>query len=321
MTESWANIISKEIDDVEKFIIKQLNSDNPELEEMCRYVIEAGGKRVRPIVCILSHLACGGTDINRAISIGSAFEIVHSATLIHDDINDGGELRRGRKTLHKKYTLTKAIVAGDFMLIRGYQALGPVGDEIMEIIVKAASMMSESEFIQKDNEHKSTVTEDTYYDIISGKTAMLICASAMSGAYIATDDADKLEAIRNYSYKIGMAFQIIDDLLDVIGVTTTTGKKVGLDLMEGKPTLPIIYAMEDEKLGEELKTIFNKSEASDEDVKRALQIISETDSIPKCRAKADEIINEAIDALMELPESQYRDSLEGLAKYIASRNR
>ena len=124
MATVWTDSIKDDIARIEEFILDTIHSENPELDEMCRYVVQSGGKRVRPIVCLLSHLALGGQDRERAIHIGSAFEIVHNATLIHDDINDGGELRRGRRTLHREYTLTKAIVAGDFMLTRGYKALG-----------------------------------------------------------------------------------------------------------------------------------------------------------------------------------------------------
>ena len=148
MAVTWTDSIKGDIDRIESYILETIHSDNRELDEMCRYVIQSGGKRVRPIVCLLCHLALGGIDRDRAIRIGSAFEIVHSATLIHDDINDQGEMRRGRRTLHREYTLTKAIVAGDFMLTRGYKALGSIPEEAMEVIANAASSMSEGEFIQ-----------------------------------------------------------------------------------------------------------------------------------------------------------------------------
>lgn len=320
MVESWTAIISKEIEDVEKTIIDTLHSDNEELDEMCRYVIEAGGKRVRPIICILSHLACGGTNIDRAISVGSAFEIVHTASLVHDDINDNGEVRRGRKTLHITHTLSKAIIAGDFMLVRGYRALGDVGEDVMNIIVKAASMMSESEFMQKDFEHDLLVTEDDYYKIINGKTAMLIYASAMSGAYLATSDAELLEIIGDYSHNVGLAFQVVDDVLDVIG-KDVTGKRVGTDLMEGKPTLPIIYAMQDPTYGSEIKALYEKDSISDEDVIKALELIKKTNSIDRCMEKATELVVEAKKSLTNLPDSEYKDALCGLADYIVRRNR
>ncbi len=319
MVDRWADAIDSEFSKVEEVILDALSSDNEELDEMCKYVIQSGGKRVRPAVCILSYLACGGKDVDRAVKVGAGFEILHSASLVHDDIDDNGMLRRGRLTLHKKYTLTKALVAGDFMLVRGYRCLSSLPEEPMDIVIKAAGMMVESEFVQKDFEHDLDVTIDDYMGIIKGKTAMLITASAASGAYIATDDQDCIDSIVEYSSGIGIAFQIIDDILDVIG-TDGTGKKVGIDLLEGKPTLPIIYAMEDPVYGKELREIHSRS-ATDADVARALELIRMTDSLDKCYKKAEDVAQGAIDALAPLPDSIYKESLIGLAKYIVRRDR
>ena len=321
MTESWVEPISEEVDRVEDFILDLLHSDNPELDEMCRYVIQAGGKRIRPIICILSHLACGGKDVDRAVSVGSAFEIVHSASLVHDDINDDGEIRRGRQVLHKKYTLTKALVAGDFMLVKGYQALGNMGPEVVNVIVKAASMMSESEFMQQDFERNLDVTEEDYFKIINGKTAMLINASALAGAYIATDNMDYINTIDEFSKDVGLAFQIVDDVLDVTGSARDTGKKVGIDITEGKPTLPVIYAMQDPEHGALIRKLYTYKDLSKDQVADALDLIKKTDAVDRCLAKADEIVDRAIASLQGLPPSQYRDSLAGMAKYIVDRDR
>ena len=321
MVAQWTDSIKGDIQTIEDFILETIHSDNAELDEMCRYVVQSGGKRVRPIVCLLAHLAVGGKDKERAIKIGSAFEIVHSATLIHDDINDGGELRRGRRTLHRQYTLTKAIVAGDFMLTRGYKAIGNLPEEAMNVITNAASAMSEGEFIQKDFERIATVTEADYFKIINGKTAVLIDAAAMVGAYLATDDHDTLKIIDDYASKIGLAFQIIDDILDVTGYSKDTGKRVGIDMTEGKPTLPVIYAMEDPVYGAEIRSLFVTKDLPAEDVHRSLELIKKTDSIERCRKKAEALVDEAVADIRKLPESEYRDSLEGLAKYIVSRDR
>ena len=293
MATVWTDSIKDDIARIEEFILDTIHSENPELDEMCRYVVQSGGKRVRPIVCLLSHLALGGQDRERAIHIGSAFEIVHNATLIHDDINDGGELRRGRRTLHREYTLTKAIVAGDFMLTRGYKALGNLPEEAMNVIANAASAMSEGEFIQQDFERVATVTEEDYFKIINGKTAVLINAAAMAGAFLVTKDHDKLSIIDQYSSKIGLAFQIIDDMLDITG-SKKTGKRVGIDMTEGKPTLPVIYAMQDPEYGDEVRSLFTDKNISPEEVERSLDLIKRTDSLERCRRKAEELADEAV---------------------------
>ena len=321
MAEAWYSSIKTELAEVENEITKVIHSNNAELDEMCTYVVTSGGKRIRPALCILSYLACGGKEPMKAVRMGSAFEIVHSASLVHDDINDKSEIRRGRRTLHKEYCVSKAIVAGDYMMAKGFQALGATSREIVDIIVEAASRMSEGEFIQKDFEHAKDVTEEDYYEIINGKTAKLIEACAKSGAYIANTEPDYIQAIGDYSHGIGMAFQIIDDTLDVIGDLNNTGKRVGLDLLEGKPTLPTIIAMKDPVHGKRIIEIFIKDEAGEKDVAEALELIKKTDAIEYCRKKAEEIVEEAISYLDIIPESQYKESMIALAKYIVDRDR
>ena len=321
MVEAWYGSIKDELAQVEKEINDVVHSDNAELDEMCTYVITSGGKRVRPAICILSYLACGGKEPIRAIRMGSAFEIVHSASLVHDDINDKSEIRRGRRTLHKEFCVSKAIVAGDYMMAKGFQALGSTSREIVDVIVEAATRMSEGEFIQKDFEHAKDVTEDDYYEIIRGKTAKFIQACAKSGAYISGADAELIEAIGDYALETGMAFQIIDDTLDVIGDLNNTGKRVGLDLLEGKPTLPTIIAMKDPQYGSRIIEIFTKEEADEKDVAEALDLIKRTNAIETCRKKAEERIEKALLHLDVIPDSVYKDSLAALAEYIISRDR
>ncbi len=321
MVEAWYSPIKNELAEVEREIVDTVHSDNPELDEMCNYVITSGGKRVRPAICILSYLACGGKDVQKAVRMGSAFEIVHSASLVHDDINDRSEIRRGRRTLHKEYCVSKAIVAGDYMMAKGFQALGATSREIVDVIVEAASRMSEGEFIQKDFEHAKDVTEDDYYEIIRGKTAKLIEACAKSGAYISGADPEYIEAIGNYALATGMAFQIIDDTLDVIGNLDNTGKRVGLDLLEGKPTLPTIFAMKDPQYGKRIIEIFTKEEPEEKDVAEALELIKKTQAIELCRERAERRIDDALKCLEPIPDSIYKDSLIALAKYIIARDR
>ena len=321
MVDAWYTPIKTELADVEKEIMDVLHSDNAELDEMCRYVVTSGGKRIRPALCILSYLACGGDYIKDAIRMGSAFEIIHSASLVHDDINDKSEIRRGRKTLHEKYCVSKAIVAGDYMMAKGFQALGSSNKEIVEFIVEAASNMSEGEFTQKDFEHIKTVTEEDYYEIIQGKTAKLIEACAKSGAFISNAGPDQIEAIGDYSFSIGMAFQIIDDTLDVTGDSSNTGKRVGLDILEGKPTLPTIIAMKDPTYGKRISEYFAKEEIEEKDALEAIGLIKKTDAIEYCRKKAEEIVDKAIAYLGPVPDSVYKDSLIALAKFIVDRDR
>lgn len=321
MVDHWYSCIDRELSLCEQTMMDALQFENPELTEMCRYVISSGGKRLRPSLCIIAYKMCGGADIQTPINIGAAFEIVHSATLIHDDINDQGEIRRGRKTLHREYTTTKAIVAGDCMFAVGYNLLVDVKSEIVRYVLEASSAMASGEFVQKDYEHVSRVTEDDYMRIISGKTAKLFEASAKSGAYTANPDSEYISNVGDFAYELGLAFQIIDDTLDVTGDPNNTGKAIGTDLLEGKPTLPLIYAMEDPRYKEELTLLFEEVDVTSDMVVRALELIRDTDAVERCLQKARQKIEVAKSKLAPLPDSVYKQSLLSLADFVVSRDR
>ena len=321
MSEPWHKCIDSELESVEELMMRDLVSENVELTEMCQYVISSGGKRLRPALCLMSYGAVGGKDMDKPVKVGAAFEIIHSATLIHDDINDQGEIRRGRKTLHKEYTVSKAIIAGDYMFAMGFRLLAAEAPQIVDYIVEASASMGAGEFVQKDFEHASSVREEDYIRIITGKTAKLFEASSKSGAAVANADSSLLEALGNYSFYLGLAFQIVDDTLDVTGDPHNTGKAVGTDLIEGKPTLPVIYAMEDSVQGPELIGLFEKPDVTSDDVAKALELIRSTDAVDRCLARAKELADQAVSYLDDVPDSVYRDSLIKLASFIVSRDR
>ncbi len=321
MSPLWHDCISSELQFVEELMERDLRSDNEELTEMCYHVIGAGGKRLRPSICILSYYACGGENGSIPAKIGAGFEIIHSATLIHDDINDQGEVRRGRKALHKAYTISKAIVAGDYMFAMGFRLLAEAAPHIVNYIVEASAAMGAGEFVQKDFEHKSAVTEDDYIEIITDKTAKLFEASARSGAAVAGATGEQMDAVGDFALTMGLAFQIADDTLDVSGDPKKTGKAVGTDLIEGKPTLPVIYAMQDPVLGPEIRTFFEKEVPTEDDVTSALALIRRTDSIDRCMALARRFSEQAVLHLEPLPESPFKDALRALAAYVIDRER
>ena len=298
-----------------------LMSPNDELTEMCQYVVRSGGKRIRPALCILSYYACGGMGSEKPEKIGAGFEIIHSATLVHDDINDQGEVRRGRKTLHKQYSISKAIIAGDYMFATGFRLLAAAAPQIVDYIVEASSAMGAGAFVQKDYEHKSSVGEDDYMRIIRSKTAKLFEAAAKSGAAVSGADAEALDIIGDYALQLGTAFQIVDDALDVSGDPHKTGKTVGTDLIEGKPTLPVIYAMRDPELGRSIQEIFEKPEPTQGDVTEALRLIQGTDAVERCMEKARAIVESIADGLDAIAPSKYRDALLDLSRYVVCRER
>jgi len=318
--ERWHASIGDELNHIDSIINDAFLLSNTELSEMCSYVVSSGGKRIRPAICVLANRVCKGTG-DKVLDAAAAIEIIHNATLIHDDINDNSELRRGRKTLHKEFTVSKAIIAGDIMFAIGFKLMGSSSGDVIRTVVTATESVADSEFIQKDFEHISNVDESNYMDIIRGKTAMPICMAAKVGALIADGDSKCVDAVSKYSMSVGLAFQIIDDILDVEGDPSNTGKAVGTDIMEGKPTLPLIIAMGDAKYGKRLKELFVKTSISDSEISEALDLIKKTDAIEQCRQKAEALAKDAINALSSVPQSKYKDSMIGLSNYVVRRNR
>lgn len=321
MADSWHDCISKDLDLVDKVMSDSTVSENDELTEMCQYVLRNQGKRIRPAMCILTHYVCGGKDAEKAVDVGAAIELIHNATLIHDDINDQGDLRRGAKALYKEYTIGKSIVAGDYLFSIGFRLLGSGADNIIDYIVEAASGLAAGEFSQKKYERNAVVDEAHYMNIIEGKTARLIECAGKCGAYLAQSDMEEIDRMGSFAYGAGMAFQIIDDVLDVVGDEGSTGKRAGNDIVEGKPTLPIIYAMEDVTVGPRIREIFTKTDSDYDDAAECIALIKQTDSIVRCRAKAREIAERAKSNLDSTPNSVYKRSLIGLLDFFVSRDR
>ena len=323
MAEDWYNCIASELQDVDKVMETITDrAENPLLKEMCQYVLSNHGKRVRPALCLLAFHALGGENVSKAVDIGAAIEIIHNATLIHDDINDAGEIRRGAKALYKEYSLGRSIVAGDFMFALGFQLMGATSQEVVNFVIDAAAAMGSGEFDQKKMEHNVRVDEAEYLKIISGKTARLLECAAKCGAYLAApEDFDRIHALGNFAYNIGMSFQIIDDLLDVIGDQSNTGKMVGNDLVEGKPTLPIIYGMRDPKVGIRIMDIFEDDRSDYNMAAEAITLIKRTDAVERCYTLANYYADKAIAELDAIPDSVYKQALVDFAKFIVSRDR
>ena len=321
MDEPWHTSIAGDLVKVEKLMASSVRSKNQELTEICDYVLRSNGKRIRPSMCLLSYRACGGKDIKRAINLATAIEIIHNATLIHDDINDHGELRRGAQAAYKKYSIGQSIVAGDFLFATGYRLIGTAAPEVVDYIVSASAAMAAGEFDQKAYEHNIRVTEKDYMKIIEGKTARLIESGAKIGAFLSGSGSDTIQKVGEFALQTGLAFQIVDDMLDVIGTDEVIGKKTGSDIMEGKPTLPTIFAMQDPEYGGMIKDLFSKKELSWKEVGDAITLIKKTDAIQRCSEKAKKIALASHHYLDVLDDSVYKRSMIGLSNYFVQRNR
>jgi octaprenyl-diphosphate synthase len=321
MDEPWHSSISRDLEKVEKLMVTAVKSKNEELQEICDYVLRSSGKRIRPSMCLLSYRACGGKNIKKAVNVATAIEIIHNATLIHDDINDHGELRRGAQAAYKKYSIGKSIVAGDYLFAIGYRLIGTASPEIVEYIVSASAAMAAGEFDQKGYEHNVKVTEKDYMKIIEGKTARLIESGAKIGSFLAGAPPETIEKVGEFALQTGLAFQIVDDILDVTGNEGTIGKKTGSDIMEGKPTLPTIFAMQDPVHGSTIKELFKKKELSWSEVGEAIELIKKTDAVERCSEKAKKIAAASHHLLDTLDDSVYKRSMIDLSNYFVHRNR
>lgn len=223
-------------------------SDVPVLQEASRHIISAGGKRVRPHLLFLSYRAVGGTDLTRAVPIAAAIEIVHTATLVHDDINDHGRFRRGRVTINENWGRTFALLTGDYLFSKVYELMAPFGD-LNKTLAEATVALVEGETLQAWAAKENGLNREIYQHIVAKKTASLFRASAMLGAQLFDPDGEYVERLGEFGFYLGLAFQIVDDLLDLTGDPQLMGKDVGIDAGQGKG-VAAAYAVGDNGRGD-----------------------------------------------------------------------
>lgn len=316
---SWEAPIEKELKQVEEAIRRSVASEEKELTDICMHVIGAGGKRLRPGIAILSYEAAGGKDISKFIGIAASFELIHSATLIHDDINDQGEVRRGRVAAHRKYGVEKALVAGDFMFVRSFKLGGNWDRKVVHIISDACTDTAESEILQSAHEFDPETNAKTYFKIIKGKTAKLIEAAALVGGHMAKASEKESKALAAYAVNLGLAFQIIDDVLDLNGTQKELGKPLGNDLIDGKLTLPLLFAVKDETYGDNISRLFVKRRKSRAEMKKTIELVRKTDALDRARSVAAKYSTKAKRNLSALRPSPYRESMQELVRAVVER--
>ena len=320
-TNPWDFGISKELDMVERKLREMVNSQESVLREASLHVLEAGGKRLRPTITILTYKALGGNDIDMIVDIATGFELIHSATLVHDDINDGGLARRGRETVYKKYGLHDAVVTGDFLFVKAFQLGGRFDKNVVELTADACAKLAEGEVLQNRFRHKADLTVDTYLKIMERKTAYPIRAGAMVGAYLAHASEEVVQSLGNYGLDVGIAFQIIDDVLDFTGDQKKTGKAGGMDLKEGHLTLPSLLAMKDSASSRKAVLDVISSESPEaEQVKKCVELIVSSGSISKSKGMAEYYGIEALGHLGCMPKNHETQSLRDIVKKVLERD-
>lgn len=310
--------VAEEFQSVNQLILNSLKSDVGLVENIGSYIVDSGGKRLRPVLVLLSALANGYSGGKGHIKIAAIIEFIHTATLLHDDVVDVSALRRGRETANEIWGNAPSVLVGDFLYSRAFQMLVEISDmSIMSVFANATNVISEGEVQQMANAGNPDLHESTYSEVIYRKTAKLFEAGMECGALLASAD---VQAMRDYGRHLGMAFQIADDVLDLQGDISVTGKNIGDDLSEGKMTLPIIYAREHctASQREIIRTaIKNKSS---ENFDQILKIVTETGGVDYSLNRAREHSKLALDALHDLPESEYKKVLTELATFAVTRD-
>ena len=304
--------VAQDFATMDTFINEGITSKVALVMAVSKHVVEAGGKRMRPIMCLLAAKACGAEDLERQRKLAAIIEMLHTATLVHDDVVDESGLRRGRPTANATWNNQTAVLVGDFLISRAFDLLVDLGDmTLLKDFSTGTCEIAEGEVLQLQAQHQPETTEQTYLDIIHGKTSRLF-ELATEGAAILTGTPEYREPLRKFAGHFGNAFQIIDDILDYTSDAETLGKNIGDDLMEGKPTLPLISALA-HSTGDD-HAIIRRSIATGgiEHLDKVIEIVHNSGGLNYCQKRAKQETDAALEALKALPDNEYRQALINL---------
>ncbi len=304
---------------VNDLITRRLSSDVPLVEKIAQYIIESGGKRLRPLLVLLSSQAVGyGKDDH--LKLAAVIEFLHTATLLHDDVVDTSDMRRGRSTANNRWGNAPSVLVGDFLYARAFEMMVELKSlAIMEVLSHATAVIAEGEVLQLMNVKNPDVSEGKYMEVIHNKTAMLFEAASHTGALLAGAAPGQETALKNYGRHLGLAFQLVDDALDYTGDAEAMGKNVGDDLAEGKATLPLIYAMANSN--EDNRQLIRNAvrKGGLDDLPRILDIVRDSGSLDYTMAKAREQAELAGRCLDNLADSPHRTALHLLTELAIER--
>jgi octaprenyl-diphosphate synthase len=304
---------------VNEAILRSLESHVEVINQIGHYLINSGGKRIRPLVVLLSSRACQ-TKGQQPITMAAIIEFIHTATLLHDDVVDGSQLRRGRPTANHVWDNPTAVLVGDFLYSRAFQMMVSLDSMAsMRILADATNVIAEGEVLQLAHRHEPNVSEEQYLQVIHFKTAKLFEAAAQLGGVMANKDPLIIQAMAEYGLQIGMAFQLADDVLDYQATNDAWGKNIGNDLAEGKATLPLIFAMKhaSEATARRIREAILQGNLAD--LALIQEAIVTTGAIEYTQQVARNAVDKAQSALSHLPPSPYRDALADLAMFAITR--
>ena len=318
--EALQTFLADDMKAVDAVIRERLHSEVVLVRQVSEYIVNSGGKRLRPVLVILSS-GCFGYQGRAHHELAAVVEFIHTATLLHDDVVDESDLRRGKETANALFGNAASVLVGDFLYSRAFQMMVSVNDmRVMQILSDATNVIAEGEVLQLLNCHDADIDEENYLKVIRYKTAKLFEAAARLGAVIGGGTPEQEKAMAQYGMHLGTAFQLIDDVLDYSGNSSETGKNVGDDLAEGKPTLPLLYAMKN-GTPEQAAAIREAIEfAGLAQLETVLKAIQETGALQYTREQAQREIAIAKGALDALPDTQHKSALIQLADFAVDRS-
>ncbi|MFQ5661298.1 MAG: polyprenyl synthetase family protein [Gammaproteobacteria bacterium] len=318
--EGIRRLIAGDMNKVNALIQKRLSSDVPLIDQMGHYIVNSGGKRLRPALVLLSAGVFSFRG-DKHIVLAAIIEFIHTATLLHDDVVDASLLRRGRVTANQRWGNEASVLVGDFLYSRAFQMMVDVGSiGIMKVLADATNTIAKGEVQQLLNRHNMETTEASYLEVINNKTARLFEAASHLGAIISECPSQQEQAMTNYGRHLGIAYQLIDDVLDYSASVSELGKNIGDDLAEGKPTLPLLYAMW-HGTSEQSDTIRHGIKNGGlKNIGRIREAIDSTGAIAYTAGLARLEAEKAMDAIAELPASIYLDALYALARFATERS-
>lgn len=312
-------LLAADMDAVDQVIRTRLHSDVALVSQVGEYIVNSGGKRLRPALVVLSAKAFGYAGKHHH-DLAAVVEFIHTATLLHDDVVDDSDLRRGQATASALFGNSASVLVGDFLYSRAFQMMVEVGDmRVMQTLADATNIIAEGEVLQLLNCHDASVDADNYLRVIYCKTAKLFEAAMRLGALLSHADQASEQAVAQYGIHLGTAFQLVDDVLDYSGDAQEIGKNLGDDLAEGKPTLPLIYAMQH---GSPVQAALVRTAIEQGDLAlfdEVLQVVQQTGALEYTRQQAQREADAACAVLAALPDTQYKKSLMELAEFAATR--
>ena len=319
--EQIIDLTEQDMAAVNATILEQLNSDVSLINQLGYYIISGGGKRIRPMIAVLTARALG-YEGDKHVTIAALIEFIHTATLLHDDVVDESDMRRGKATANAAFGNAASVLVGDFIYTRAFQMMTDLESmPVLALMAKAVNVIAEGEVLQLMNCNDPDITEEIYMQVIYSKTARLFEAASQSSAMLAGGNDEQIQGLQDYGRYLGTAFQLIDDLLDYDANGETLGKNTGDDLNEGKPTLPLLHAM---KHGDAEQSAMIRDAIEQGNGRHLLEPVlaamHQWGSLDYTRARAEEEADKAIRALQVLPESPYRTALEGLAHIAVRRD-